>query len=118
MAVIFGASALSDPGPLLPEGLSDKSGHFLGYAILSALLLRALAGGRVSGITWRAALLAILLSTVYGVSDEFHQSFVPGRSPDAADVLADALGACGAAVLGGILRLLVRPRPSDPSVPD
>jgi len=37
--------------------------------------------------------LAVLLVTVYGVLDEFHQHFVPGRSPDIFDVMADAAGA-------------------------
>ena len=39
------------------------------------------------------ALICGLLAIVYGVSDEWHQSFVPERSADAADVLADAIGA-------------------------
>ena len=102
MAIIFGASSVSDPG--LPGGMSDRSGHFIGYALLAVLVLRALAGGRLAGITWRAALLAILCATVYGVSDEIHQRFVPRRTPDVADVVADALGACAGAALGLALR--------------
>ena len=80
MAIIFGVSSLSRPGS--PGGLSNNAGHFIGYALLSALLVRALAGGRVAGITWRVTLLAVLAATLYGVSDELHQRFVPGRSPD------------------------------------
>ena len=34
-----------------------------------------------------------LIATLYGISDEMHQSFTPGRSPDAFDVIADAVGA-------------------------
>jgi VanZ family protein len=37
--------------------------------------------------------LAMILVTVYGVLDEFHQHFVPGRSPDIYDVMSDAAGA-------------------------
>ena len=98
MAVIFGLSSISDLGPL-PAGVSDTSGHSIGYAILGALLLRALAGGRWSGVTWGRSLAAIVLCTLYGVSDEFHQSFVPGRTPDRADVLADCVGAAIAVAL-------------------
>ena len=45
---------------------------------------------------WRlsaVAALAAALAAVYGVSDELHQSFVPGRTADGADVVADAVGA-------------------------
>ena len=114
MAIIFGASSLSDPGPL-PGGMSDKGGHLIGYVILSVLLLRALSRGRIAGVTWRTALLAILGSTLYGVSDELHQSFVPGRTPDVYDVMADAAGGCVGSALGGILRIIVQWRTVGPS---
>jgi VanZ family protein len=103
MALIFGASSLSSPP--LPDEISDTSGHFIGYVILSALLLRALAGGRIAGVTWRKALLAMLSSTLYGVSDEFHQGFVPHRTPDVWDVAADAAGSAAGSAFGGILRI-------------
>jgi VanZ family protein len=109
MAIIFGASSLSNPGPL-PGGMSDKGGHFLGYVILSLVLLRALAGGRAGGITWRTAILAVVGSTLYGVSDEVHQYFVPGRTPDVVDVMADALGAGAGVALGGLVRRLLPQR--------
>lgn len=108
MALIFGASSLSDPGPIMPPGLTDKGGHFIGYVLLSMLVLRALAGGRLRGITWRKALLAIVLSSLYGVSDEFHQSFVPGRSPDIHDIAADTLGACASAAVGSLAGVFAR----------
>ena len=44
-------------------------------------------------MTWRAVGLTLLLTTLYGVTDEVHQMFVPGRSTDAYDVAADAAGA-------------------------
>jgi len=112
MAIIFGASALTEPS--LPGGVSDKSGHFTGYLILAALLVRALARGRMEGITWRAILLGVLGATVYGVSDEIHQRLVPGRSPDLADILADGLGAAAGGALCGILRVVWKTRKADP----
>ncbi len=39
-----------------------------------------------------AAILAIILGILYGITDEFHQSFVPGRSSSEWDVLADSIG--------------------------
>jgi VanZ family protein len=98
MALIFGASSLSDPGTLPPD-VSDKTVHVIAYGVLGALLVRALAGGRIEGVTWPRALVAVVLATLYGVSDEVHQRFVPGRSPDTMDVLADAAGAAAAAAL-------------------
>jgi VanZ family protein len=80
--------------------MSDKSGHSIGYALLGVVLLRAFARGRLSGVTWTAGLAAIVLATMYGVSDEFHQSFVPGRSPDRFDVVADCVGATIGVALG------------------
>lgn len=58
------------------------------FGVLAALLLRAT----------RKAPLSLLIAGLYGVSDEVHQYFVPGRSASAYDALADVLGAglvCG-----------------------
>jgi VanZ family protein len=94
MALIFLASSIPDV-KTIPGGVSDKTAHFWVYGILGLVLFRALAGGALSGLTIGRALLTIVLACLYGVSDEFHQSFVPGRSPDVFDVLADTLGAAG-----------------------
>jgi VanZ family protein len=102
MAIIFAISSIPDLGTV-PGGVSDKSGHFIGYALLGALVLRALAGGRLAGVTLRRALLAVAFAAAYGITDEWHQSFVPGRSPDPLDVVADTLGAAVAVLLVGVL---------------
>ena len=99
MAIIFAASSIPNLGQL-PGGISDKSCHTIGYALLAGLFLRAFARGRLREVTWRRASAAIIVATLYGVSDEFHQVFVPGRSADRYDVLADCIGATlGVAVL-------------------
>jgi len=67
-----------------------KSAHIVEYAILTALLYR---GFRVSGFTKkRAAGISIVMAILYGFSDEFHQSFTPGREPKVRDVLFDTIG--------------------------
>lgn len=88
---IFFVSGLSrPPGPPLVHGL-DKVVHFGVYAVLGLLVARALAAyGLRPG---RAALWAVLLSALYAVSDEVHQGYVPGRSRDPRDWVADLLGA-------------------------
>jgi VanZ family protein len=109
MALIFGASSLTDPGPM-PGGVSDKTVHAAVYAVFALLLLRALAKGRLDGITWPRILTAVALTTLYGISDELHQRFVPGRSSDVLDVAADAVGACGVGAIAGVFRVVRRGR--------
>ena len=106
MAVTFYLSHQS--GIAIPLGAPDYMAHGVGYAGLGALLMRALAGGHLSAMSWRWVLVATVLGGLYGVSDEFHQSFVPNRYPSVSDVVADTVGslvgACGAAIAGGWLR--------------
>lgn len=66
-------------------------GHLTVYAVLASLVWWALAGSGVQG--WRRAVLAIGVAVLYGFTDEWHQSFVPGRTPDPRDILADTTGA-------------------------
>ena len=75
---------------------SDKVAHFCAYALLAFLTARALWHyGQFRSARWGGALVAI----AYGVSDEFHQSFVPGRTSDWRDLVADAIGAAVGASL-------------------
>ncbi len=99
MGVIFAASSVPNLHEL-PGGMPDWFGHGAGYALLGALALRAFAGGRWAGVTARAVVAAALLAVVYGVTDELHQTRVPGRTADVRDVAADAAGA-GLAVAAG-----------------
>ena len=68
-----------------------KSAHLFTYAVLAWLWWRALTAER--RITWPLLLTALLLSSLYGISDEIHQYFVPGRHARIADVLFDTGGA-------------------------
>ena len=99
MAVLFAASAASDTS-VVPPVFSDKILHLGAYALLGVTVFRALADARLERVTPGRAMWAILICVLYGVSDEFHQSFVPGRTPDAKDLIADGVGAAlGAAAL-------------------
>ena len=90
MAAIFCVSALSEPP--VPAG-TDKSLHGLTYLGLVIVVLRALVGGLPSRIDLRVAIIAFLTTVVYAATDEIHQMFVPGRTADMFDLLADAGGA-------------------------
>ena len=96
MTLIFIASSIPNLTQL-PGNMSDKTGHGIGYGLLGIVLLRALARGRQAGVTLRVVVVTIVCATVYGISDEFHQWFVPGRTADVHDVMADAIGAVVAA---------------------
>ena len=71
----------------------DVVGHLVLYSVLGALLLITLWSWVVaSSHQTKWALVAICLGILYGVLDEYHQSFVPGRTATAIDVFVDVLG--------------------------
>jgi VanZ family protein len=99
MAMIFGLSSLSRLPPP-PGGLSFYHVHFAVYAGLAVVTARATGKG-FRHVSWRAVIGAIVIAALYGVSDEYHQLFVPGRTFDVLDMLADALGSiAGAGAVG------------------
>jgi VanZ family protein len=91
MAAIFYVSGLSIAP--LPEQVSDKTGHLVAYAGLALLCVRAVGGGLPSRVVPRVAALALAIAAAYGIFDELHQWFVPGRSADILDWFADVSGA-------------------------
>ena len=95
MAAIFGFSSIPSSG--MPtfgfwDILVKKGGHAFGYGLLSLAYLHGLTmgSGKYPGVL---QMLAWGMATLYSVTDEFHQSFVPGRHPAMSDVLIDSLGA-------------------------
>jgi VanZ family protein len=99
--VIFWFS--TKPGTQIP-GRFSEIGHFGEYFIFGLLLYAAL---RASGLGARAASIALIAASLYGITDEFHQHFVYMRTPDVTDWGVDTIGAaCGilAAFLVSALR--------------
>jgi VanZ family protein len=97
MAVVFFVSSISNLGGAarVPDWIS----HPIEYGVGAVLLCRALQGGRRLPLSASTALTATLLITAYGVTDEYHQSFVPGRTSDPLDVVKDLAGAAAACAL-------------------
>lgn len=92
--VIFLLSAMESPqipGPDLPH--RDKVLHALLYAPLGALFNRMFHELQWPQATAVRVVISILLTVLYGVGDEIHQAFVPGRTPSPADAAADFTGA-------------------------
>ena len=94
-AVIFGLSSI--PGKSLPQlpgwWSADKFAHGGVYGVLGAFIWMGLRANwaRARGLAWQA-IAAGLGAALYGITDELHQVFTPGRSPDVFDVLADFVG--------------------------
>lgn len=92
MLVIFILSSHAlPPSPVNFVGL-DKLVHATIYGLLAVLLLRSMES-RDGAWSNRQLAAAIALASLYGVSDEVHQYFVPGRTSDVLDWCADTVGA-------------------------
>jgi VanZ family protein len=107
-ALIFILS--SQPSLPSPGRIGDKQAHAFTYGVLAILCLMGLTGWRSRRVAGASLLAAFAIAVVYGVSDEIHQSFVPGRTPDVDDVIADAVGAaCALTATWGWAILVGRP---------
>ena len=102
-AVIFLLSSI--PGRSFPQYkiLSyDKVLHALVYSVLGGLVFLAVRRTWALKTSWLIGLSA-LLAVAYGLTDEFHQLFVPGRCADLQDALADGIGGLFGAVVAAVL---------------
>lgn len=94
MGIIFFLS--NQPGdslnlPDIPD--LDKVLHAVAYGTLAGTVLFAVPKHLYEQSPMRTSLLVVLFCLAYGISDEFHQSFVPDRTPSVLDLIADTTGA-------------------------
>ncbi|MEK7310189.1 MAG: VanZ family protein [Planctomycetota bacterium] len=100
----------SRPLPEIPVRIPyiDKAAHLIEYAILAMLLyracmhsnlLRSRSGVPITSGRNRAVAISILVAILYGLSDEVHQFYVPGRLASGWDFMFDALGAVAGVVI-------------------
>ncbi len=80
-ALIFALSSISSV-PALPGHMNDKTAHALLYSGLGFLVARALSGGAGRPVNASVPVIVLAFAALYGLSDEFHQLFVPRRSFD------------------------------------
>ena len=94
MGIIFYLS--HQPGDFVhlpPLAGLDKLLHVIAYSILAGTFLYGMQPFTHSSNRFLNTLVVVLFCIVYGISDEYHQSFIPGRLASFWDVMADGLGA-------------------------
>lgn len=102
MGIIFYFSSLKGTAlPELPQGF-DKIFHTGIYAGLAVLIFLSL---KASGVRRYVFLLSVVITTIYGISDEFHQLYVPGRETSISDILVDFIGAFSGSYLASVASL-------------
>lgn len=109
MGALYYASSIPGGDPRLALGLPDYMLHGGAYATL-ALLWRFALSRSFRTPPRQAAALAWFFSFAYGVLDEIHQSFVPGRDPSVSDLAADGLGAGMALLLLALVQRWLKRR--------
>ena len=108
MAGIFYLSAQSSlPAP---SRIPDKVQHAVEYFGFGLVVFRAVAGGLGSRVTARHVRVTMLIVALYAISDELHQLFVPLRTADVRDALADVTGGSIALIACWAWRIIAAPR--------
>jgi VanZ family protein len=103
MALIVAVSSVPLGGKIpLVLDFQDKLAHFGEYMILAFLLARAFCAGNATP-TSRRLVAALVAAAAFGLFDEIHQHFVPGRTASALDFAADAVGAMAGTLAWSIL---------------
>ena len=82
------------------EGIVRKIAHFSIYTLVGILIMAFMSTYKL--LLWKKLGISIMGGLIYAISDEYHQSFIPGRSAEVRDVLIDLSG-----VIFGIIIVLV-----------
>ncbi len=111
MALIWTLSSF-DLGPLSFEEVPfhDKGIHFMEYGALAFLVAHAVVRTYRRDVGVRTWLFAVGVAVAWGLLDEIHQAFVPGRTADLLDLAADSVGAVAGAGFRHALHLLGKVR--------
>lgn len=105
MALIFHLSSAPPPQTVkgLPVVFDIKASHIIEYALLSLLIFFAVFNTAALDFKWAAA-YSVMLTYIYGLTDELHQVFVAGRGPSLIDPFVNLVAACLAMVVVYYLR--------------
>ena len=111
--LIFIQSANPSPEQIPSFRFADKLLHFTAYAFMGVLFYRAYQTLKLKDNLRMLMLLSAVSASLYGISDEIHQYFVPFRQAEVADVIADTIGAFSGVYL---YQLLIVSRIEKPSI--
>jgi len=100
--IIFCVSSIPDVTTPFPEAHFDKFLHIVEYVPFGFLVARGINSARSIISGKKLWILVVLATFVYGISDEYHQSFVVGRNSNYLDVIFDTIGGA----IGGYVYLL------------
>jgi VanZ family protein len=93
MAVLFTLSAMPGDTPFLHSiNISDKMEHAIAYFALGLACCIWIPGKKWLKRPIFYGVIVFCVGTAFAISDELHQKYVPGRSCDLFDVLADCVG--------------------------
>lgn len=98
----------SQPGDAIPAQLEIYMSffHFCEYWLLSVLIVGAV--DMPWRRSWKTAIIAMVLGSCFGITDEFHQLFVDGRFCDVTDWLVDTAGATVGSLAGSWFLVVFR----------
>jgi VanZ family protein len=115
-AIFISSSIPSVQLPHIEIWNADKLVHFVIYSVLAFLVNRLLRSQtRFASLSTHHYQFTVVFTLLYGVSDEIHQAFVPGRTPSLLDLLADGGGALLFCLLAGFMASRkTSPRRNDP----
>ncbi len=119
MALIFTISSFRVELPALPAvPMRDKLIHLVEYGVLGFLCAHATLRTWPRKSRRRMLALGAFLAAAFGLSDELHQAFVPGRSAELLDFVADTIGASCGAYARGFFSRFARPRAELATAPE
>jgi len=93
--IIFHLSSLTFKGVYTGPSINSYIYHFLAFFFLSLFLLISMTQGKHKTFF----LVAIFVAILYGISDEIHQFFIPGRYCSLIDILTDSIGILSSGIL-------------------
>lgn len=113
MGLIWTLSSLTLTAPTEQPPHFDKVVHFFEYGGLALLVSHACFRTWPRHSRFRTGALAVLITVLWGWLDEIHQAFVPGRSAEVLDLVADTAGAFAGATARAALHLFTRARTAE-----